>query len=87
MARNARRRVERSPAKERRLERRRLERERRASLYWEDSGRIVCDRCGLEQAFRSSDARAELASCAGPLGLSCAGETAITIEHYLELAA
>jgi hypothetical protein len=84
MARPNRGRVARSPGKQRRLDRRRAERERLAEIYWEDEGRIVCDRCGLEQAFRSSPHGDEIAPCEGPLGLHCDGVTATSIEAYLD---
>lgn len=82
MARKAKR-LARSPSRERRLERRRLARAAREERRYSDQGRIVCERCGLEQAFRTARFDEELAPCAGPLGLSCAGETAITLERYL----
>lgn len=84
MARRSRKRLERSSARTRRLERRRAERERIAALYHEDEGRIVCARCGLEQPFRSSPRADRLAPCEGALGIACASEYAITIEAYLE---
>jgi hypothetical protein len=68
-------RVERA-RRERRQERRARRREA------ERSSRIVCEKCGLEQPFRSGDdvpapcARGEL------LDLPCNGETAITAEAY-----
>lgn len=78
-------RARRSSGKQRRLERRRAARDHLAAIAWDDVGRVVCERCGLEQPFRSSDRSGALTPCEGPLGLACAGETAITIEHYLEL--
>lgn len=55
-----------------------------------EEGRIVCDRCGLEQAMRHApwmERRVLLAPCEGPLGLPCGSETAISVEAYQELAA
>jgi len=90
VSRNARR--GRSPGRQRRLERRRLEREQQASpraLPGESlDDRIVCERCGLEQPFRSGDSSAGdpwgVAPCEGPLGLACSGERAVTLEAYDE---
>jgi hypothetical protein len=71
-------------ARKRRLERREQARRTHAERHWVDEGRIVCERCGLEQPFRSSPRSGELAPCEGPLGLPCGSKTAITIERYLE---
>lgn len=82
--------VKRLPAKERRLEKRRRDRQtkRSARAQEEDEpGRVVCILCGLEQPHRTDGVGMwgpTIAACEGPLGLPCASEHAITIERHLE---
>jgi len=44
----------------------------------------VCDKCGLEQAYRTSDDPQALAPCEGLLGLICDSETCVTVEAFEE---
>ncbi len=80
--------LKRSPSRERRRAQRAAVRS--ASLRSgpqdreDQSGWVVCDRCGLHQLYRTASAAEELAPCAGPLGLPCTGETCITVDHYRE---
>jgi hypothetical protein len=49
--------------------------------------RISCDRCGLEQPFRSHawEGKGDVSPCAGPLGLDCDSETAVFLDYWMEV--
>ena len=49
------------------------------------AGRIVCDKCGQEQPFRTSDDPDvfAVAPCVGPLGLPCDSESAVWLDSFL----
>lgn len=67
---------------------RKRERKLRSQLLAYAATRIVCEKCGLEQPFAVCDFDPDqpdlLTPCAGPLGIPCNSETAVSLLTFVE---